>query len=711
MCCWGRKQDVPIFYHGGIGIRSRSVKYRGDIFRAHTNFVIAIFGDLVSGYFSWAFERIFDKVVVFRRVIGMSVHKIECGSERVGLIMRALVLDQQTWPLGVRIKLFGAAAAEGFVEIRPGITTLVGPNGSGKSRTLRAIKTALDATILIKKFGRKTHLLAAGRSSPLECYRSAVDTPGSANASDAAVGHINYKNRWWDFESVTGSLLALDNRADLRLKIEARLKQLFDRSVQLEWSQNGLGVRFSPVSGGNAYAANYEASGILHLVALLAAIHNNDIGALLIDEPEVSLHPQHQAFLLEEMERVAGDPSDPARKLIVIATHSASLLPLRGICELPRIVFFNTVREPPTQIPGDADILKRSKLAAMVARLSTTHRMAMFAERVLLVEGPSDEIVTTQLARRLDLRLLARNAQILPVTGKGEFCETAKLFRLMNKQVAVLADLDALADDNGLVRHFSEQPEATAVADRLGRSTLAELDNDLRAGLAAFMTKHHAAVDAAAVTYPDRSSKEASAVTKSRVTLARILTDPTSFGDAAAGAASSLCTRYDVLLNALAELGCFFLRRGAIENYYNVSATNRVKPDLAAEVAAGFEASSSDDLKRDYAIIIAALEHIAPNQRVDEDKLLRPKLGAVLAAAFQDMDHQSSDEQLNAFAKMTIGPDADIFKLSNRSTDELRIQVEIASPLFQRDTFPFELGRNDNPNEIVRSKLPGLKQT
>src|SRR5690606_37907653 len=147
------------------------------------------------------------------------------------------------------------------------------------------------------------------------------------------------------------------------------------------------------------------------------------------DEPEISLHPQHQAFLFEEMERVAGDPMDPARKLIIIATHSAALLPLRSVNDLPALMFFNSVRSAPAQVPANADILKRTKLTALIARLSATHRLAMFAERVLLVEGPSDEIVATQLARQLELRLLARNAQILPVTGKGEFIEAAKLFR------------------------------------------------------------------------------------------------------------------------------------------------------------------------------------------------------------------------------------------------------------------------------------------
>ncbi|WP_186420790.1 AAA family ATPase [Bosea sp. CS1GBMeth4] len=614
----------------------------------------------------------------------------------------------QTWPLGVKVRLLGNTGTEAVFDVRPGINTLVGPNGSGKTRALRAIKTALDATNRIAIYGRKTHFLAAGRSSPLEHYRAAVNSPGDFNSQEAAVGHISYRSQWWQIESITGGLLVLDSRADLRLKVEARLQQLFDRSVQLGWSQNGLTVRITPVSGGTSYAANHEASGILQLVALLAAIHNEEIGALLIDEPEISLHPQHQAFLLEEIEKVAGDPSDPTRKLIVIATHSASLLPLRKISELPRIAFFNSAYQAPAQVPAEADILKRTKLAALVARLSTTHRMAMFAERVLLVEGPSDEIIVTQLARHLNLRLLARNAQVLPVTGKNEFSEAAKLFRLMNKQVAVLADLDALADDNSLACHFSDLPQAAGIADRLGRTNLADLDHDLRNALTKFMADHQAAVDTAAQTYPDWSSNDAMALSKRRVTLARILTNPESFSAAAGIEATSLRTRFDALLDALSELGCYFLRRGAIENYYHSAAADRGKPELAAEEAASFEAVSAGDLRRNYTDVLIALDRIAPNQRVDEDLLLRPKLGAVLTAAFLAMDNTSSDDKLNTLARTTIGADADVFKLSNKSKDSLRIEVDIASPLFQRQAFPFEIGHDDNPIAVAQSKLPGI---
>lgn len=611
------------------------------------------------------------------------------------------------FPIDARLQLLGDPQSEAVVSIQAGINTLVGPNGSGKTRALRCIQKAFQASADFSRLGRKIHFLAAGRSSPLETFRAAVDSPDGMRHSDAAVGHSAFRRQWWQFESVTGALLALDARADLRLKIEARLQQLFDRSVQLSWSQEGLNVRIAPASGGPSYAANHEASGILQLVALLAAIHNDEIGALLIDEPEISLHPQYQAFLLEEMQRVAGDPTDATRKIIVIATHSPVMLPLRFVNELPLLTFFNSVKRPPAQVSAKAEILNRRGLTGLISRLSATHRLAIFAERVLLVEGPSDEIIATQLARRLDYRMLARNAQILPVTGKGEFIEAAKLFRLMNKEVAVLADLDALADDSTLVRSFSDLPKASAVSDHLGRSSITDLDRDLRADLDKFIGLHGDAVRAAATLYDDWSNSASTDKAERRVTLARLLTDPASFKGEAATYAGSLRIRYLTLTRALAELGCFFLHKGAIENYYTDRTLDHGKPDLAALEAGSFETTEIKVLNERYADLVAALSKVAPNQRVDEDQLLRPKLGAVLGSVFNSMTIDYTDEQLNGIAAMTIGSDAEVFKLENRSVSDLRILVDIASPLFKRKKFPFEIGSSENPNLIIPQVLPG----
>jgi predicted ATPase len=264
------------------------------------------------------------------------------------------------WPIKVQLSTVGGES-NGTVSVNPGITTLVGPNGSGKTRALRVIKSDLERSSLVTGNNRKVRFLSAGRSSTFEHFRSSVRGPNDLDLSDAAVGHVSQRSNWWNIESLNGDFMALDLRADLKLKVQARLEQLFDRSLELSWTQTGLSPRIVPLRGGKAYAANYEASGILQLVALLAAIHNDEIGALIIDEPEISLHPQHQAFVLEEMKRVAGAPADQTKKLIILATHAPTFLALNSEKDLPRLVFFNDVGKPPAQIRADDAVLKNNR--------------------------------------------------------------------------------------------------------------------------------------------------------------------------------------------------------------------------------------------------------------------------------------------------------------------------------------------------------------
>ncbi|MDM2904942.1 MULTISPECIES: AAA family ATPase [unclassified Citrobacter] len=620
--------------------------------------------------------------------------------------------DEFTWPISVKYPLVDNLGTIATIKVGPGITVLVGPNGSGKTRALRAIKSQLMSENLLNANNRKVHFLSAGRSSPLESYRSSSNSPHGVDTNNAAVGNIGYMDNWWNFESITGDLMVLDRRPDLKLKIEARLQQLFDRSVELKWSQSGMIIRMTSVTSGDGYPANHEASGILQVIALLSAIHNDEIGTLIIDEPEISLHPQHQAFLLEEMELVAGDPSDPTKKLIIIATHSPSMLPLRRIEELSKIIFFNSAQRVPAQIESKSEILKSRKLTALIARLSATHRTAMFAEHVLLVEGPSDEIIVTQLARKFGLRMLARNAQILPVTGKGEFIEAAKLFRLMNKQVSLLADLDALADENDLVNYFSGLPEAMAIADQIGRTNLADFDRDLRGEITSFIADFKAEIDMAADDYPDWSSKESGADTKRRVTLARILTNPRSFGTETSSSAERLLIKYNLLLSSLEKVGCYFLRRGAIENYYRETADiGAGKPDRAALESAGFDVREKHELEASYKDIYAALQYAAPNKIVDEDTLLRMKLGAILLPVMLGMKFNSSDKEIEALASSTIGNDATVFKLSNKSDEQqIKLEVDLRSPLFKRENFPFEISTSENPIAVLQKVLPGINR-
>lgn len=108
----------------------------------------------------------------------------------------------------------------------------------------------------------------------------------------------------------------------------------------MEWDAGNLKANFARLdTEGNAYSSAREASGLLQLVVLLAELYDDEVGALLIDEPEVSLHPQLQAFLLREIHRVAGNPDEPGKKLILMATRSTEMIEVRQPEDLASIVF------------------------------------------------------------------------------------------------------------------------------------------------------------------------------------------------------------------------------------------------------------------------------------------------------------------------------------------------------------------------------------
>src|SRR5580658_3246869 len=189
------------------------------------------------------------------------------------------------------------------IALYTGATILVGPNGSGKTQVLKTLKQVLAPHAA----GRKIRYLSANRLTAIEQYRSNVNGQGYNDARHATVGRNDFLPSRHLAETAVGDFLTLTARPDVRIKIKERLETLFKREIILEWNTNGLKVDFVP-TGGSSYSAVHEASGLLNLVSLLSALYDDEVGVLLIDEPEVSLHPQLQTFYNQEISKVAGDP-------------------------------------------------------------------------------------------------------------------------------------------------------------------------------------------------------------------------------------------------------------------------------------------------------------------------------------------------------------------------------------------------------------------
>lgn len=597
------------------------------------------------------------------------------------------------------------------IQVSQPITVLIGPNGTGKTQSLRGIKSGLMGCPLN---GKVVRYLSSGRNSPFEAFRSAIDGPGYMNNGPAYVGRRDLVDNWWGAESVTGDILELNSRPDLLLKVESRLQTLFGKSLSLEWSQHGLQVGFNQISGGNKYYANVEASGLLHLISMLAALYHEKIFALIIDEPEISLHPQLQAFFMQEVSKYAGDPiTDSSKKLIILATHSASTLPVRKISDLTNLVIFTEKNTPPVQILPNDDVLKNRKLAALISRLSENHKNAFFAESVLLVEGPSDETIVSGLSVELDHSLLGGNAQVVPVTGKGAFPDAIKLFQLAGKRVVVLADLDAYVDAPSLINLFSDNPLGRRVAVNRGYERLNHIDSGLRTNLSDFVEKYWPVLETHTTSHSywlNKDSEEPTSLAKKRSVVAGMFSiDENKIEDIdCRNEWCSIKTRISVLFDALEETGCFILRKGTVEDYYQVNYQGDIgKPSAAEDEVACWGEMNKQDLQCCYSDIIRAMKYAAPLINIDENYLIREKLGAIIGGALQSMHVSMSDQDINARSYNTLGAIASMFHLENISSNGIkRLKINIVSPLFSRPNFPIEISENQNPAEIINNALP-----
>lgn len=611
--------------------------------------------------------------------------------------------------------LFGGGTIS--VTLHEGITTFLGPNGSGKSQTLRALKRRLG-----DKLDEESLLLSAGRLRPLEANR--VIEQAHRNRPDQA-GNPNltlrddFRDQWANVETVKGVFNRISERVDVQIKVAERLRTLFGREIILDWERGELQVRFS--RGGEEYSGDRESSGLLHLVGILSALYDDSLDAVLIDEPDISLHPQLQSFLLREMKRVAGDP-DEGGKMVVIATHAPAMAPIKGADDLPRFVFFNDADTPPEQVDANEGVLNNKSLSGLVQNLGASHRKALFAQRPLLVEGPSDETVVEALDGALGTHLNAAGGYVLPVGGTAEIPAAVKLLRLAGKQPAVLADLDAFADDLDLVNQFNGVESGKIAANEASHGSLYDAAKDAHDELSNAVQDHWDAVASMAKKHPywkeDNSNSDTDQFDRKRravaATLLRRNEEAVEKWPDGTEVWLPLRKRLCAALEILERAGCFILREGEIEDHYTDLDSRKGKIDEAEQEAEEVRENPGRARSR-YPVVVRAIEHVAKSPEVDESSAVREAFAAVVAPALSRLrkDPTVQTEDLEAAASQHATEAAQLFELER--TDKQgspAIQIKLRASVLDVSGFPITLGVGESIKVAEgRIKSSGPKST
>ncbi len=315
------------------------------------------------------------------------------------------------------------------------INFLVGPNGSGKSRFADSLRNVLP----------NSRLLGTDRLSGM-----------SANTGFGMFGdHFapGYQKTWFPQLKNSGiqhgsgvdTFILLEERPDIRIMVEATLSNLFNRKISIEWDSGNLVPKATSGTTGDSYRVDREeCHGIRELLVLLTHLYNDEHRYLIIDEPELNLHPQYQSFFMQEVRSVAGDPGEGGRrKGIFLITHSPFMIDLRGIEDLAAIISFSSDHTAPVSV-GGIEGKAADRLTSLVPRLNVHHKQLFFSDNPIFVEGILDVQIIEAIQHRRKVSITAAGSCIIDVGGCEEVNKYLDLTRALGKSAFFFYDLDSL---------------------------------------------------------------------------------------------------------------------------------------------------------------------------------------------------------------------------------------------------------------------------
>ena len=318
------------------------------------------------------------------------------------------------------------------------INYLVGPNGSGKSRfaaeLLRQLKSRPTGARLLST-DRLKEMADPGRLGPYW---------GDHLRSGYAKNVFDEFHQAGAEGSGIDTVLLLEARMDLRIRIEATLSHYFGRDVVLEWDSGNLVPTATRREAGGAYRLDRdECHGIKELFVLLTHLYDQRHGYLIIDEPELNLHPQYQAFFMQEVRKVAGRSSDPQpKKIVFLITHSPFILDLRLEDDIKSVISFDLDYSVPKQIAKTTPNVSSAVVAT--GRLNAHHKQLFFSDNPVFVEGHHDALIVEALMEARGVSAAAAGSCIIDCGGVGEVNQYLKLCQGLGKEAHFVYDLDSL---------------------------------------------------------------------------------------------------------------------------------------------------------------------------------------------------------------------------------------------------------------------------
>lgn len=516
---------------------------------------------------------------------------------------------------------------------------LVGPNGSGKTRFCEQLKDLLPncrylgadrLTGLFYKTGGNSHLLFSTPQTYAGFDKSYFDHYKSG-AKATGIG--------------TDAFVLLEEKFDLRIRVEATLTQVFNREIRLEWDSGKLVPKAYNTLQEELYSLHKdECHGIMEILVLLTHIYDDSYQSLIIDEPELNLHPQYQSFLLQEIRKVAGSPED-GKKIVFLVTHSPFILDIVTPNDLKSTICFHSDFQSPSHLFNFSEE-ELNSISSIIPRLNVHHKQLFFAETTVFVEGIFDAQFIKSVQEFRGVSMEGSGSCVIDVGGNSEIAHYHKLIEAYNKKAIYIYDLDSIflrslrhnADTDIKIKEFLAQigagDEFQKYCGELEKS-ITKLVNELKGKTSTNQNINNL------IKYFDRilASSDKDKIKKTRVAFLVHLNKyrESLVEEFTEIKITAIEGKFNNIVSALKEQNVYLLKGGALEHYlpsytnniYQIDETKK-REALEIELKELFNNLTESVLPERYGYLYEIIINLPSNKKVDYIKPLKGHLGGVI---------------------------------------------------------------------------------
>lgn len=518
------------------------------------------------------------------------------------------------------------------------INYLVGANGTGKTQFSEQLKNFFNSR------GLKCRVLSADRLNGMGFSSKNIQSGHGGYVANQSHFHDGfgkkkfsyYKSGAEELDTGIDAFVLLEEKLDLKIKIEAILSQVLHRDIRLEWDSGKLVPMTYNVKQAVEYELKKESHGIKELLVLLTHIYDDSHKVLIIDEPELNLHPQYQAFLLEHIRKMSGNPSE-GKKIIYLISHSPFILDFQTIDDLKSVICFHSDFRKPSFIEN-LDPTDEEKIKQIIPKLNVHHKQLFFANTPIFVEGIFDAQFIKAIQEKRGVSLEGSGSTVIDVGGNEQLSSYYLLSKLFGKTSLFIYDLDSVffssqlrvnAEESDVINQFLVQLGiGSNFQDIWGQCnrTLSNLKEELRNKDSIYKSY----IDTISTADNKKGKKESYAL----LIFCKYYIDEVKNLVANAAQVDLLLKQLENVIKSFEEIGIYILDDGAMENYFPSYDGNKFNIDdnkkrecLNAEIDWMInECQSNEELSTRYGKLYCIMQKLPSGNKIDYKKVIESNL-------------------------------------------------------------------------------------